>query len=108
MFDKSNSRYFQKLENIVEKRRAAQSQVPDDTFANISMVSNRAAALIGQLQNKYNEDTGHVDGLRSYKRSLEDYHDYKHARNKAEMRSNIQKLRKRIYKDDRANRLLDK
>ena len=104
-----NSKYLLTIDQKYTQKQSGRESELDETYADISKVSNRAADLIGQLQHNYREKNGINEGLQRYKKyTLEDFDDYKHARNKAEMERNIKQLRHRIYKDDRANRLLDK
>ena len=60
------------------------------------------------MQGKYRDDIDHEYRVSNFKKALEDFNDYKPAKNKVEMKRNMKALRYRIYKDDKANRLMDK
>ena len=75
----------------------------------ISIVASQAVQLIDKIQDKYKEETKHEQGKMKYKRSLEeDRQQKRRVKNKTELRTNLVELRKRIYGDERASRLLEK
>ena len=57
--------------------------------SSISLVTNQAVQLIDNIQNKYKEETKFEENKKKYKKSLENFDDYRRPKNKSEMRANL-------------------